>query len=255
MRWISAPVAISGDAAAAFTKKVEDLSARVDALGARQDQVQAEAAKAVEIATQRPGSTQGGPAQPDGTAQEVPGLIAQQEASDKTKVGQAGSPPPPADMKGALDTVDQRLAKLELAAGQAQAQVQSDAGAKPQSADLSALDSRVAKLEQQATQPPEAKTPQADSSALSALEGRFARLEQAAGQATSQTDAAEKAQQGDTATLAALGDRLAKLEQASGQVQSADDAAQKARGDRHADAGCFGRPGGQAGTNRRAGAG
>ena len=241
-----------GDATAGLAKKLDDVSARVDGLAAKQGQIQADAAKAVEIATQRPNPAEAqAAAPPDHTAQEVPGLVAQQEAVDKTKVGQADGGAAPAGFKSALEGIDQRLAKLEAASGTAQAQ--GDAGAAPAGA-LAALDGRVAKLEQAGAAPATDAAPAAaltaldgrvgrleqagqggataqaaDAGALAALGDRLAKLEQAAGQTAAQTDAAQKARQGDTATLASLGERLGRLEQASGQVQSADEAAQKAQ--------------------------
>ena len=142
-----------GEAAAALSKRVDDVSGHLDAVSAKTDQLEAQSAKLAEIAAQRNTPAEAAPPPPpDHTAQEVPGLVAQQEAVDRAKIGQPAGTAQSADLKPAIDALDQRLAKLE-AAGPAQAAP--DAAQKPDAtpADVSALNDRVAKLEQAAAQP------------------------------------------------------------------------------------------------------
>jgi hypothetical protein len=155
----AAPPAADSDAAVALAKKLDDLAGRVDALSTKQDQMAAEAAKQAEIASQKPAPAP--EPSPDHTAQEVPNLIAQQQAADlgklndtvaqqKAAVAQAQSDAKAAAdaeaaQKAALDQLTQRLAKLEQDDGQAQAAAASQA---TDTAALAALDSRVGKLEQ-----------------------------------------------------------------------------------------------------------
>ncbi len=250
-----------GEAAAALSKRVDDLSGRLDGVSAKTDQLEAQSTKMAEIAAQKTAPAEPAAAPPDRTAQDVPGLMAQQEALDKTKIGQPGAGAPPADVKAALDAMDQRVAKLETASGAAQGAA--DPAPKPAvaPADVAALNDRVAKLEQAAGQSDAAaKSAAGDTAAVASLGDRMTRLEQASGQADAaakaaasgtaalavlgdrlgkleqatgqtaqQAEADQKAQQGDTAALSALNDRLAKLEQATGQVQSQDAADQKAQ--------------------------
>ncbi len=231
--------AVASEAATALARRMDDLSGRVDGVSGKVAQLEAQSAKMAEIAAQKAPPADGGAPAPDHTAQEVAGLVAQQEAADRGKAGV-----PEGDVKVALDAMDQRLSKLEAAAPDAKA-----------GADVAALGDRVAKLEQAAGQPDAAgKAPAGDAAALASLGDRVGRLEQAVGQtdalakaqagdaatlaslsdrlgrleqAAGQSDAAAKAQAGDAVTLAALGDRLGKLEQATGQIQAQDEAAQK----------------------------
>ncbi len=249
-----------GEATAALSKRVDDLSGRLDGVSTKTDQLEAQSAKVAEIAAQKNPPAEAAPAPPDHTAQDVPGLMAQQEAVDKTKIGQTGAGPQPADVKAALDAIDQRLSKLETAVP---AQAPADTAQKPEAApaEVAALNDRVAKLEQAAGQSDAAakaaagdtatlatlsdrltkleqasgqsdaaaKAAVGDTAALAALGDRLAKLEQASGQTAQQAASDQKAQQGDSATLATLNDRLAKLEQATGQVESQDAAGQKAQ--------------------------
>ncbi len=186
-----------GEAATAQAKKLDELASRVETLAGKQDQMQAEAAKAVEIAGQKsPAADAAAP--PDRTSAEVPGLIAQQQASDAAKPGHAGGTDTAlADQKTALAALDQRVAKLEAA----------PPAPAPDTAAPTAAPATVA--------------------ALAALGDRLAKLEQATGQVQAQGEAAQRAAQGDTASLAALTDRLGRLEQAAGQIQGQDAAVQK----------------------------
>ncbi len=251
-----------GEATAALSKRVDDLSGRLGAVSGKTDQLEAQSAKMSEIAAQKSPAVPPPAPPPDQTAQEVPGLMAQQEAVDKTKIGQPGAgAQPPADVKAALDAIDQRLSKLETAAGPAQAAADTAPKQEVAAADVTALNDRVAKLEQAAGQPDAAskadsgnkaalaavgdrltkleqasgqsdataKVAAGETAALAVLGDRLAKLEQAAGQTAQQAEADQKAQQGDSATLTTLNDRLAKLEQATGQVQSQDAADQKAQ--------------------------
>ncbi len=251
-----------GEATAALSKRVDDLSGRLDGVSGKTDQLEAQSAKMAEIAAQKNPPAEAAPAPPpDRTAQEVPGLMAQQEAVDKSKVGPPGAGAQPADFKAAMDAMDQRVSKLETASGPAQAA--SDTAPKPgvAPAEITALNDRVAKLEQTAGQPgaaakadagdqaalaalgdrlakleqgsgqadAAAKVAAGDAAALAVLGDRLAKLEQATGQTAQQAEAGQKVLQGDSATLAALGDRLAKLEQATGQAQGQDAADRKAQ--------------------------
>jgi hypothetical protein len=114
------------DAVAGLAKRLDDLSATVAALSAKQDSSPAEPPKSTEAGPPPPG--------PD-----VAALVAQQqEADSKIDHGLA-------QQKAALETLDQRLAKLEQAAGQDQptAQTQSQ-----DAAALAALNARLGRLEQ-----------------------------------------------------------------------------------------------------------
>ena len=248
------PAAASQDAVAEQAKKLDDLSGRIDALSGKQDQIAAQAAKALEVAGQQATApASGGAPPPDRTAQQVPGLEAQQQANDQTKVpgtgpsaSAPGSAPDQTQEKAALDQIDQRLTKLEQVGGQTQgadAQAQ-QAGAQQTQAALAALGTRLDKLEQTAgqeqSQAAAAQTEKAGAqqagaqqaeTALAALGGRLDKLEQATGQVQSQEAAVQaqqtRAQQAEAA-LAVLGTRLDKLEQTTGQVQSQDSSVQSA---------------------------
>ena len=193
-----------GDAAVALSKKLDDLSGRVDALSGKQDQMAAEAAKQAEIAAQKPPPAP--ESKPDQTAQEVPGLIAQQQAADlgklndtvaqqKAAVAQAQSDAKAAAdaqaaQKAALDQLIQRLAKLEQESGQAQAAADAQAA---QKAGIDQLTQRLAKLEQESGQAQAAAASQAnDTTALAALDSRVGKLEQGAGQAQGAVTGAAK---------------------------------------------------------------
>ncbi len=257
----------AGDAAAEQTKRVDALSARVDTLAGKQDQMQAEAAKAVEIAGQKTPSADGAAPPPDQTAKEVPGLIAQQKSSDAAEVnhapGQATVAPGTAlagqgvtpdaasngaalaGQKTALDSLEQRVAKLEAsppppaqpvapaAAPDADAEKALQTAQQGDAAALAALGDRLAKLEQasgqvqsqdaeaQKAQQQALQAQQGDATALAALTERLGRLEQASGQVQSQDETVQKAQADSTATLATLAGRVEKLEQGAGQAQGA----------------------------------
>ncbi len=248
------PAAASQDAVAEQAKKLDDLSGRIDALSGKQDQIAAQAAKALEVAGQQATApASGGAPPPDRTAQQVPGLEAQQQANDQTKVpgtgpstSAPGSAPDQTQEKAALDQIDQRLTKLEQAGAQTQgadAQAQ-QAGAQQTQAALAALGTRLDKLEQTsgqeqsqaaAAQTEKAQTQQAGAqqaeAALAALGARLDKLEQTTGQVQSQEAAAQAQQtrsQQAEAALAVLGTRLDKLEQTTGQVQSQDSSVQSA---------------------------
>ena len=217
------------EATAALSKRVDDVSGRLDAVSAKTDQLEAQSAKLAEIAAQK--NQPAGPATPpaDHTAQEVPGLMAQQEAADKAKLGQPAAGPQQSDVKSALDAMDQRVSKLETSAGPAQAAIDTTQKPVVAPAEMAALNDRVAKLEQAAGQPDAAAKVAGEASALAVLGDRLGKLEQANGQTAKQTEADQKARQGATATLASVSDRLGKLEQANGQNAQQADAAQKAQ--------------------------
>jgi hypothetical protein len=146
--------ATSGDATADLAKKLDDLSGRVTALSGKQDDLAAQAAKDAELLAQKSAAPpQPAAAPPDNTAQQVPNLEAQQRAADAGHSVDPAQADLVAQQKAALDALDQRLAKLEQGAGQAQQA--GDAAQKAQSTDTAALDAlnaRVAKLEQGAGQ-------------------------------------------------------------------------------------------------------
>ncbi len=212
----------SQDAVADQAKKLDDLSARIDALSGKQDQIAAQAAKALDVASQQaPAAASGDQPPPDRTVQQIPGLVAQQQANDQAKTpgtGQSLPAPDQAQEKTAIEQIDQRLAKLEQAGGPSQ-----DAGAQAQQTGTQQTGTQQTGTQQTGTQQTQA--------ALAELATRLDKLEQATGQVQSQ-EAAAQAQQAHTqqaeAALALLATRLDKIEQATGQVQSQDSSARSA---------------------------
>ncbi len=231
---------VGQEAVADASKKLDELSGRVDALSAKQDAQAAEIQKAGEIASQRPPET--APPPPDTTAAQVPALVAGQQAADmgsKLDRQKAAEDDALAQQKSTMDDLQQRLAKLEAAPGQADAarqqagqqQAQDEAKA---GAQVEALAARVDRVEQglRQSQLPaqnqaqnQAQT-QAQTQALAqvaALGARIDKLELGTGQAQSQEQAqAKTTEQGEAEArtqLAALTTRVEKLEQGEGQVQ------------------------------------
>jgi hypothetical protein len=130
----------SSDAAVDMSKKLDDLTAQVSALSAKQDELSAGLSKMQEIAAQKPADITT-PA-PDHSAQELASaaaIQAQQQVADLGgKTSQALS-----QEKAALDALEQRLAQIE------QTQQTEASAAQAQSASqITALDSRIGKLEQ-----------------------------------------------------------------------------------------------------------
>ncbi len=197
---------VSQDAFADASKKLDDLSGRVDALSAKQDAQAAELQKTREIAAQKTPEPAPEPAQatapppPDTTAAQVPAIIAGQQAADQAIAQQkAASEQAVAEQKSALGGLEQRLAKLEAASGQAEAAIK----------------------QQQASQQGQTQL----GAHLDTLDARLQKLEQAAGQAQSQTAEADKASAQGAAEartqIDALTARVARLESGEGQVQGA----------------------------------
>jgi hypothetical protein len=133
----------AADATVDLSKKLDDLTAQVSSLSAKQDELSAGLSKAQEIAAQKPAEPT---LAPDHSAQELAAaaaIQAQQQVADLGgKTNQALS-----QEKVTLDALEQRLGKLEQTeqADQTKAQEQS-------SGQITALDSRVGKLEQSAGQ-------------------------------------------------------------------------------------------------------
>jgi hypothetical protein len=140
------PAPAGADATVELSKKLDDLTGQVSGLSAKEDQLAAGLSKAQEVAAQKPADISTPPV--DHTAQEVASaaaIQAQQQLADlggKTNYALT-------QQKSTLDTLEQRLGKLEqteqsdLSAAQAQSSAQAQA-----SAQVTALDSRVDKLEQ-----------------------------------------------------------------------------------------------------------
>ena len=127
------------DAAADLAKRLDDMSAHIETLTTRQDQQASEVAKALEIAGQHPPDA--APPPPDHAAQDASTAQAQQQLADLgSKMDQALS-----QEKTSLDTLDQRLGKLEQAGQNAE---QANAAQAQDSTQIAALDARIGKLEQ-----------------------------------------------------------------------------------------------------------
>ena len=160
------PQGASPDASAELAKKLEDLAGKVTALGARQDQMAAQADKAAELLAQKNAAPPESAPPPDNTAQQVPALTAGQQAADTGH-------------NGAGQSLDDKLNAEKTAFDQAQSE-QRDA--------LATLTQRLAKLEQIAAQPAPApddtaqKAAATASAAVGVLNARVAKLEQGAGQ-------------------------------------------------------------------------
>ena len=134
----AAPAA--SDAVVDLSKKLDDLTAQVSGIAARQDQLAAGLAKVQETAAQKTPDI--ATPQPDHAAEEIANaaaLQAQQQVADLGgKTNSALT-----QQKSTLDALEQRLTKLE----QAEQSDQSNA-ATQSSAQIGALDARVGKLEQ-----------------------------------------------------------------------------------------------------------
>ncbi len=205
----------AADASADLTKKLDDLSGRVDALTTKQSELATQGEKTAELLSQK--SVASAPAEapppPDSTPAQLAGLETQQQASDarvladKVSAQSAAIEQSQTATKAAFDALDQRLAKLEQAAGQAPAADQADqkallAAQAGDAASLAALDSRLGKLEQSAGQIHTADAADqkalsdaqaGDKQSLDALDARVAKLEQATGQAAGEVKDATRA--------------------------------------------------------------
>jgi hypothetical protein len=135
----------SPDAIADLSKRLEDISGHLNGLATRQDQLAAEIQKTQEIAAQKPADITTPP--PDHTApdhtpadaasNEAGVAQAQQQLADLgTKLDEAL-----AQEKTSLNTLDQRLGKLEQAPP-------APAAAPPDNSAIAALEARVKQLEQ-----------------------------------------------------------------------------------------------------------
>lgn len=183
------PPVATQDSVADLAKKVDDLSGRLDGLSAKQDAQAAALAKAGELANQKTTDASSASPPPDTTAQQVPGLIAGQQA---------------ADLGNRLDqqktAFDQTLTEQKTAAEQVAAQ---------QKATLDALQQRLATLELAKTQDTNAADAKA---AVAALDGRVGKLEQGAGQAAGVAKDASRAIRVEAAeTALAAGQKLGPL--------------------------------------------
>ena len=213
-----APAGVSTEAMADQAKKIDDIAGRLDALAAKQDSQAAEIQKASELAAQKLPPAVATPA--DNAAQQVPALIAQQQA---------------ADMGGKLD---RGLAEQKTATGEAVAQQKAalEAAQAQQAAATDALAQRLSRLEQGAGQDQKQQDQAAGQAkaTLDALDARLAKLEQGSGQASQQEQqqdqAAQQSEQQAKTVLAALETRVGKLEQGAGQARSvAQDASRAIR--------------------------
>jgi hypothetical protein len=188
-------------------------SAQVDALGKRLDEVSATLAS---VASRQQGLQAEIGKLEDAAAQKPADAAQAQPAPDLGPVMAQlqAADAAVAEEKSALQAVDARLGKLEQSASQGQADTQGQAQDK---AAFAALDDRIGKLEQGLAQSQGLADAQAqDKAAFDAMNARLAKLEQDAGQA----QATEAAQAKDQSAFAALDQRVGKLEQSAGLEKS-----------------------------------
>jgi hypothetical protein len=134
----------SPDAVTDLSKRLDDISGHLNGLATRQDQLAAEIQKTQEIAAQKPADITTPPPDhtpPDHPSPDPAAVQAQQQLADLgTKLDQAL-----AQEKTSLDTLDQRLGKLEQSPPPPPA-------APPDTSAIAALEARVKQLEQGAGQ-------------------------------------------------------------------------------------------------------